>query len=267
MKPKTLKKRVRKQLARAFTLIELLVVIAIIALLLSILTPALQRVKEQARRVLCASNLKSIGVGLKVYAENYGNKIIPNVHYNGHEYTEGIKPGYQPWQAYFVGMDDGDPDYLRAVQLGKLYSTGTIDVPEVFYCESAKLSDNESRTIKYYMGGEGPIVKFMPPNKGNGWGVPSGDERCRSNYTYWTWTETYFSKIPGYRAIVADSLIGVPHMKGDKPYVANALFNDGHVNMTLMASNLEVLEYAERKYDDKAHDYDSFVNCMKLFNP
>ena len=61
-----------------FTLIEPLVVISIIALLISILLPALQRVKRQARVLYCMSNLKSVGVGLTTYVtENKGKCPTP----------------------------------------------------------------------------------------------------------------------------------------------------------------------------------------------
>ena len=56
-----------------FTLIELLVVIAIIALLLSITMPSLSKARELARRTVCSSNLKQMGVAFKSYQTDYGS--------------------------------------------------------------------------------------------------------------------------------------------------------------------------------------------------
>jgi prepilin-type N-terminal cleavage/methylation domain-containing protein/prepilin-type processing-associated H-X9-DG protein len=60
---------------RGFTLIELLVVVAIIALLVSILVPALSGVRSRAKATVCMSNLRQIGLSLRSYADENGGQV------------------------------------------------------------------------------------------------------------------------------------------------------------------------------------------------
>jgi prepilin-type N-terminal cleavage/methylation domain-containing protein/prepilin-type processing-associated H-X9-DG protein len=62
---------------RAFTLIELLVVISVIAVLMAILMPALMRAKEQGKRMVCQSNLRSLGMANVLYAEDSDGWYVP----------------------------------------------------------------------------------------------------------------------------------------------------------------------------------------------
>lgn len=63
---------------RGFTLIELLVVIAIIAILAAILFPVFARARDAARKASCQSNLKQIGLGYSMYAQDYDEITPPN---------------------------------------------------------------------------------------------------------------------------------------------------------------------------------------------
>jgi prepilin-type N-terminal cleavage/methylation domain-containing protein/prepilin-type processing-associated H-X9-DG protein len=105
----------------AFTLIELLVVIAILAILIAILVPAASKGIEMSRRASCASNMKSIGIGLTSYtADNNG------------------------WLPF--GLEEGEPaapfdneERSMKFQVAKLYRGGYLTDLKLWICPSDKV--------------------------------------------------------------------------------------------------------------------------------
>lgn len=89
----------KPRLTKGFTLIELLVVIAIIALLMSILMPALQRVKDQARSVKCLAHIRGWNLIFAMYVDDYGGKFPSGETWQGFWWIAQLEPKYQSYKA------------------------------------------------------------------------------------------------------------------------------------------------------------------------
>jgi prepilin-type N-terminal cleavage/methylation domain-containing protein len=145
---------------KAFTLIELLVVIAIIALLMAILMPALERAREQGKRIACLNNLRQLMLAWNFYADDNDGQIVRG----DVRERDNLHPNEIPWveQDWPEGTLTDD-QMIQAIKAGALFkyakNVRLYKCPNATFGEWRTYAVVDSMNCQPYDGG--PMIKHI----------------------------------------------------------------------------------------------------------
>ncbi|MFL5243864.1 MAG: DUF1559 domain-containing protein [Gemmataceae bacterium] len=127
---------------RAFTLIELLVVIAIIAVLIGLLVPAVQKVRESANRIQCANNLKQLALAVHNYHSDRGTFPANSIYS-----YDPTKPNWS-WLAHLLPYIEQDNLYIQANIGGNPANNINQSLPQIATRVKTFLCPSDPRALK-----------------------------------------------------------------------------------------------------------------------
>ncbi len=140
----------------AFTLIELLVVIAIIAILMSVLIPALNRAREMGKRAVCLNNTKTLALAWTMYCSENDGLMPPSQGIPTAGWVYGLPGTYQT-----IPVEAPIADQIAAIRKGCLYPFTSTE--KVYRCPVAKKHEMRTYSASPAMNGyspeNGPILK------------------------------------------------------------------------------------------------------------